>query len=30
LGGTNPSGRFGRNVAQGSFRSSAQSMFLWK
>ena len=30
LGGTNPSGRFGRKVAQGSFSSSAQRRFLWK
>jgi hypothetical protein len=30
FGGTSPSGRFGLNVAQGSFSSSAQSMFLWK
>ncbi len=30
LGGTSPSGRFGRNVAQGSFSSSAQRRFLWK
>jgi hypothetical protein len=29
-GGTRPSGRFGRKVAQGSLSSNAQSMFLWK
>ena len=29
-GGTSPSGRLGLNVAQGSFSSNAQSMFLWK
>ncbi len=28
FGGTSPSGRLGRNVAQGSSSSSAQSMFL--
>jgi len=29
-GGTKPSGRFGRKVAQGSFNSRAQRRFLWK
>jgi hypothetical protein len=30
FGGTSPSGRLGRKVAQGSPSSSAQSMFFWK
>ena len=29
-GGTRPSGRLGRKVAQGSLSSSAQRRFLWK
>lgn len=30
FGGTSPSGRLGRNVAQGSPSSSAQRRFFWK